>query len=73
MPKRIIYPDNDGGISVIIPAIESKLTVEEIAVKDVPTGKPYKIIDSAEVPSDRTFREAWEADFSTFDGYGGRN
>ena len=33
---------------------------EEIAAKDVPEGKPFKIIDTADVPTDRTFRNAWE-------------
>jgi hypothetical protein len=60
MRQRIIYPNDAGGVSVIIPAPECGLTVEEIAAKDVPDGKPYKIIDVADVPSDRTFRNAWE-------------
>ena len=60
MNQRIIYPNNDGGVSVIVPAAECGLTIEEIAAKDVPAGKPYKIIDASELPSDRTFRAAWE-------------
>lgn len=60
MRQRIIYPNDAGGVSVIIPAPECGLSVEEIAAKDVPAGKPYKIIDVTDVPSDRTFRDAWE-------------
>ena len=60
MNKRIIYPTDDNGVAVIIPAPECGLTIEEIAAKDVPQGKPYKIIDVSDVPSDRTFRGAWE-------------
>lgn len=60
MTQRIIYPTNDGGVAVIIPAPESGLTIEELAAKDVPVGKPFKIVDTADVPSDRTFRNAWE-------------
>jgi hypothetical protein len=60
MTKRIIYPTDDGGVAVIIPAAECGLTIEEIAAKDVPAGKPFKIIDTADVPTDRTFRNAWE-------------
>ena len=60
MNQRIIYPNDEGGVSVIIPAPECGLTIEEIAAKDVPAGKPYKIIDVSEVPTDRTFRNAWE-------------
>lgn len=60
MNQRIIYPGDDGGVCVIIPAAECGLTIEEIAAKDVPAGKPYKIVDVSEIPSDRTFRDAWE-------------
>ena len=40
MNSRIIYPTDDGGVAVIIPAAECGLTIEEIAAKDVPAGKP---------------------------------
>jgi hypothetical protein len=60
MNQRIIYPNDDGGVSIIIPAVECGLTIEEIAAKDVPVGKPYKIVDVADIPTDRTFRNAWE-------------
>ena len=60
MNQRIIYPTDDGGVSVIVPAAECGLTIEEIAAKDVPVGKPYKIVDVADIPEDRTFRNAWE-------------
>jgi hypothetical protein len=57
MNQRIIYP-TDEGVAVIVPA-DCGLTIEEIAAKDVPTGKPYQIVDVSEIPSDRTFRGAW--------------
>ena len=60
MNSRIIYPTDDGGVAVIVPAAECGLTIEQIAAKDVPAGKAYKIVDVADVPSDRTFRGAWE-------------
>jgi hypothetical protein len=59
MNQRIIYPTDDGGVAVIIPA-DCGLTIEEIAAKDVPAGKPFKIVDVTDIPSDRTFRDAWE-------------
>jgi hypothetical protein len=59
MNQRIIYPTDDGGVAVIIPA-DCGLTIHEIAAKDVPKGKPYKIVDVADIPTDRTFRDAWE-------------
>ena len=72
MNQRIIYPTDDGGVAVIIPAPEvlQDYTIEEIAAKDVPAGVPYKIIDTADVPTDRTFRSAWEADMNNPDGVG---
>jgi hypothetical protein len=60
MNQRIIYPTEEGGVAVIVPAPECGFTIEEIAAKDVPTGKPYKIVDVSDIPSDRTFRNAWE-------------
>ena len=59
MSQRIIYPTDDGGVAIIIPA-DCGLTIEEIAAKDVPAGKPFKIVDVADIPTDRTFRNAWE-------------
>ena len=60
--KRIIYPTDDGGVAIVIPTPEALeiMTIEEIAAKDVPEGKLYKIVDVADIPSDRTFRNAWE-------------
>jgi len=60
--KRIIYPTDEGGVAVIVPSDEylADHTIEELAAKDVPTGKAYQIIDEADVPSNRTFRNAWE-------------
>lgn len=60
MNQRIIYPTDDGGVAVIVSAPDCGLTIEEIAAKDVPAGKPFKIVDVADIPSDRTFRAAWE-------------
>lgn len=58
--KRIIYPTAEGGVAVIVPAPDCGLTLQEIATKDVPYGVPYKIVDAADIPADRTFRNAWE-------------
>jgi hypothetical protein len=68
MDKRIIYPFGDG-VAVMLPC-ECGLTVEQIAQKDVPAGLPYLIVDAADIPADRTYRQAWRADFSEPDGYG---
>jgi hypothetical protein len=62
MNQRIIYPNDEGGVSIIIPTPEylEEHTIEELAARDVPAGKPYKIVDVSEIPEDRTFRNAWE-------------
>lgn len=52
--KRIIYPTPEGGVAVIIPA-----ETVGLALKDVPEGVPYEIVDAGEIPSDRFFRGAW--------------
>jgi len=59
MNQRVIYPTDEGGVAVVVPAPNSGLTIEEIAAKDVPAGKPFQIVDVADIPSDRTFRGAW--------------
>lgn len=107
MNKRIIYPNDDGGVSILIPATEARkqilvsdavteivkhdavlnedgIKIEDayeetvtiapavyreetdeellnwVAAKDVPAGKPFEIVDVSEIPTDRTFRNAWE-------------
>ena len=62
MDKRIIYKKDDGTVSIIVPITNSGLTVEQIALKDVPTGLKYKIVDVSDILSDRTFRNAWTID-----------
>ena len=59
MNSRIIYPTDDGGVAIIVPAADCGLTIEEIAAKDVPAGKPFQIVDVADIPTERLFRNAW--------------
>ena len=70
---KIIYTNEDGGVSIVIPTDEalSFMTIEEIALKDVPTGLPFRIVEDSEIPTDRTFRDAWTVDDSILtDGVG---
>ena len=57
--KRIIYTDDNGHVYVVIPADNCGLTVEQIRDKDVPSGKTATIDDKSEIPTDRSFRNAW--------------
>ena len=61
MDQRIIYQNDEGGVAVVIPA-DCGLTIEEIAAKDVPTGNPYKIVDVADIPTAREWRNEWTVD-----------
>ena len=70
MTARIVYTDDDGALTVIIP-IDCGLTIEQIAAKDVPAGRPYRIIDAADLPTDRTDRALWGVDAADLvDGVG---
>ena len=57
--KRIIYTQDNGTVAVVIPADNCDLTVEQIKDKDVPSGKTAYIIDNTEIPTDRSFINAW--------------
>ena len=75
--KRIIYKNQDNSVSILIPTSEvlSFATIEQIAEKDVPHNLPYWIVPTSDIPTDRTFRGAWEIDesFGEPDGFGGEN
>lgn len=61
--KVIIFKNNEGGVSVIHPTQEALdvYGIEAIALKDVPAGNPYKIIDNIDLP-DRSQRNQWDVD-----------
>ena len=54
----IIFPNDNGGVAVIIPAPEFADQIEAVAHKDVPSGKPFRIVDNSELPS-RDVRDRW--------------
>lgn len=58
---RVIFPNDSGGISVIIPAPGYSA---EDCLSAVPTGSPYRIVEDDAIPADREFRDAWTADFT---------
>jgi hypothetical protein len=74
MNQVIIYNQDNGVVAVIIPTQEAleKYGIQAIAIKDVPAGKKFKIIDAADIPSDRSARDAWTVDEADLtDGIGG--
>ncbi len=64
MTQLIIYKQDNGTVAIIRPteAALSVYGINAIAQKDVPAGKPYKIIDASELPADRSQRNAWTVD-----------
>lgn len=61
----ILFPNDNGGVAVIIPAPEFADQIEAVAQKDVPAGKPWRIIDNSELPPrDSRDRWLWTADGS---------
>jgi len=73
MSQKIIYKTPEGGVAVIHPSAEAlaSYSINQIAAKDVPPGLAYKIVNADVIPSDRTFRDAWEVDETTLtDGVG---
>jgi len=64
MSQVIIYAQDSGVVAIIRPTEDALAVygIDAIARKDVPSGKRYKIIDASAIPTDRTFRSAWEVD-----------
>jgi hypothetical protein len=54
--QRIIYPNDEGGVAIVVPA--PGVALEDV-LKAVPAGKPYQVVAVEDIPSDRTFRDAW--------------
>jgi hypothetical protein len=74
--NRIIYKTDEGGIAIIIPTPEAleQHGIQAIAIKDVPAGKKFKIVDAADIPADRSERNAWTVDEADLtDGIGGES
>ena len=62
---KIVYKNTDGTVGVITPAKKCKLTIEEIAKKDVPKGLDWRIVDVDLIPTSRNYRMAWTDDNPT--------
>ena len=60
--SRIIYTNSDGTVSIITPAGD----VND-AIKDVPSGLSYEIVEDSAIPTDRSFRNAWKQNSKTIE------
>jgi len=75
MTQVIIYLQDNGTPAVIMPTQEALDAhgIMAIAIKDVPSGKPFKIMDASDLPTDIP-QEAWVVDESDLtDGVGGES
>jgi hypothetical protein len=73
MTQVIIYNGNDGTPVVLMPTQEALDAhgIMAIAIKDVPYGKKFKIIDADQLPQNVP-QEAWRIDEALLtDGVGG--
>ena len=73
MEKVILYKQDNGVVAIIRPTEEALAIypIDIIAQKDVPAGKPYRIINASEIPADRSQRNAWTVDVADLtDGVG---
>jgi hypothetical protein len=73
MTQVIIYNQDNGIPAVVMPTPECLETrgIMAIAIKDVPAGKPFKIIGADQLPQD-VLQEAWRIDDALLtDGVGG--
>lgn len=68
--KVIIFKKKSGGVGLISFNPKYVPDIAEGAKTHVPKGQPYKIVEHTVLPEDQTFFDAWEADFSSPDGYG---
>ena len=57
--KRFIYTNDDGSVNIVCPADNTDLTLDQIKAKDCPSGKTVYTVNKSEIPTDRSFRNAW--------------
>jgi len=64
MSQVIIYKQDNGKVAIVIPTPEAleAHSIDEVAQKDVPFNKRYKILDTSELPSDWSMSHIWTCD-----------
>lgn len=77
MAQCIIYLQDNGIPAIVAPTPEAleRYTIQEIAVKDVPYGKHFVVVDSEDLPKEP--QETWVIDAEQLvniaDGIGGES
>jgi hypothetical protein len=60
MSQVVIFRQSNNRVAILTPVLNTGLTIEEIAAKDVPSGCEYQIVNTSDIPTDSTFFDAWE-------------
>ncbi len=63
MNKCIIF-STDGLLRILLPIVNINQSLKQIIESDVPDNLEYKIVNIADLPQDRTFRNAWTMDLT---------
>ena len=58
LKTRYIYEQDDGRIAIVYP-VDATRTLDEIKTKAVPNGKTVYTVTSDDIPTDKSFRDAW--------------
>ena len=58
LKTRYVYEQDDGRIAIVIP-IDENCTLDEIKAGAVSDGKTVYTVTADDIPTDRTFRDAW--------------
>jgi len=65
MTQQIAYLNDDGSVALCIPTPDAltRYTIEQIADKDVPSGKEHVLVNAEDVPNE--VQESWVLDLDT--------
>ena len=75
MNQVIIFKQDNGVVAIVVPSEDALVdhTIMEIAIKDVPYGKRFKIVNYSDLPLNAP-QESWEVDDNDLnDGVGGES
>ena len=54
--KRVIYPNDEGGVSILVPSTSCPSI--DRSIQEVPAGKSYQVVNASEIPTDRNYTNA---------------
>ena len=54
-----VYTNDDGILCICTPADNCDLTLDQIKAKDCPSDRTVYTVPRTEIPTDKSFRDAW--------------